>query len=90
MAAEHNLKVVPHGWNTAIGLAADLQFASAIPGTDLVEYLDGSPYIDELVAEPWRIDADGMLVIPEVPGIGVALDEEAVRRYTNNASLLRP
>jgi D-galactarolactone cycloisomerase len=90
MAAEHNLKVVPHGWNTAVGLAADLQFASAIPRTDLVEYLDGSAYIDELVAEPWRIDADGMLVIPEVPGIGVALDEAAVRRYTNNASLLRP
>ena len=90
MATEHDLRVIPHGWNTAVGLAADLQFASAIPSTDLVEYLDGSPYIDALVALPWQLDPDGMLAIPEVPGLGVALDEDAVRRYTNDASLLRP
>ncbi len=65
---------MPHGWNTAVGLAADLQLASALPGTDLVEYLTGSPYIDDIVAEPWRLDADGMLAIPDRPGLGVALD----------------
>ena len=31
MAADHNILFVPHGWNTAIGLAADLQLVSALP-----------------------------------------------------------
>src|SRR5947199_2329761 len=30
-AYEHNVRWVPHGWNTAIGLAADLQLAGAMP-----------------------------------------------------------
>jgi D-galactarolactone cycloisomerase len=90
MATDHDLRVIPHGWNTAVGLASDLQFVSAVPDTDLVEYLDGSPYIDALVAEPWHLDADGMLAIPDVPGLGITLNEEAVFRYTNGASLLRP
>jgi hypothetical protein len=44
--------MIPHGWNTAVGLAADLQLASALPDTHLVEYLHGSPFIDGIVAEP--------------------------------------
>ncbi len=90
MAEEHNLRVIPHGWNTAVGLASDLQFVSAIAGSDMVEYLDGSPYIDELVDEPWHLEADGMLAIPSTGGIGIALNEEAVFKFTNGASLLRP
>ena len=49
MAQEHGARFIPHGWNTAVGLAADLQLASAFPDTDLVEYIDGSPYVDEIV-----------------------------------------
>jgi D-galactarolactone cycloisomerase len=61
-----------------------------MPATDLVEYLDGSPYIDDLVVTPWKLDGEGMLAIPDAPGLGLELDEEAVRRYTDGASLLRP
>ena len=42
---------------------ADLHLASAFSGTDLVEYIDGSPYVDEIVAQPWRLDAEGMLTL---------------------------
>src|SRR5208337_3900165 len=28
MAQEHGVRFVPHGWNTAVGVAADLQLAS--------------------------------------------------------------
>ena len=31
MAQEHGVRFIPHGWNTAIGLAADLHLASAFP-----------------------------------------------------------
>ena len=87
MAQEHGVRFIPHGWNTAVGLAADLQLASAFAATDLVEYRIGSPYIDEIGAESWRLDADGMLPIPEVPGLGLTLDPSAVARYTGGARL---
>ena len=85
MADEYGVRFVPHGWNTAIGLAADLHLASAFAGTDLVEYCTGSPYIDELVGDRWHLDADGMLAIPTAPGLGVSLDPDAVAKYTRGA-----
>ena len=88
MAQEHGVRFIPHGWNTAVGLAADLQLASAFPDTDLVEYLAGSPYVDEIAAGGWRLDAEGMLPISEKPGLGLELDRDAVARYTCGATLL--
>jgi D-galactarolactone cycloisomerase len=87
MAQDHGVTFVPHGWNTTVGLAADLQLASAFAGTDLVEYLAGSPFIDEITAGGWRLDADGMLAIPAGPGLGVELDRAAVARYTGDTPL---
>ena len=61
MAHDYGIQFVPHGWNTALGLASDLHLASACPGSELVEYLTGSPFIDDIVEVPWRLDHDGML-----------------------------
>src|SRR5947209_1482747 len=47
MAAEFGVKYVGHGWNTALGLAADLQLAAALDA-ELVEYIGGSPYVGGL------------------------------------------
>jgi D-galactarolactone cycloisomerase len=33
MAEDNGIRFVPHGWNTALGLAADLHLASAIENT---------------------------------------------------------
>jgi D-galactarolactone cycloisomerase len=44
LAYDHNVQVVPHGWNTAVGLAADLQFSAAIPVARYVEYLTPCVY----------------------------------------------
>ena len=82
MAQEHGIRFIPHGWNTAVGLAADLQLVSAFADTDLVEYLTGSPFIDEIVANRWQLDADGMLAIPDAPGLGVTFDRDALAKYT--------
>jgi D-galactarolactone cycloisomerase len=82
MAEECGVRFIPHGWNTALGLAADLQLASAFARTDLVEYLTGSPFIDDLAEGGWRLDADGMLEIPAAPGLGVTLNPDAVEKHT--------
>jgi D-galactarolactone cycloisomerase len=88
MAQDHGVRFIPHGWNTAVGLATDLQLASAFPETDLVEYITGSPYLDELSVGGWQLDADGMLAIPDAPGLGVTLDMDAVAKYTGGAAWL--
>ena len=84
MAEEHGVRFIPHGWNTAVGLAADLQLASALSDTDLVEYLTGSPYIDEIVTGGWNLDEEGMLTIPDAPGLGISLDTDAVAKFTSD------
>ncbi|MGP4056417.1 mandelate racemase/muconate lactonizing enzyme family protein [Mycobacterium sp. 4D054] len=80
-AQDRGIRLVPHGWNTGVGLAADLQLASALAATDLVEYKTGSAYIDDLILGGWALDAEGMLAVPDVPGLGVALDPETLHRY---------
>src|SRR5207248_4847728 len=59
MAYEHNILLVPHGWNTGIGLAADLHLTAALPVARYVEYLTPSPYLDEVITPPFRPDAEG-------------------------------
>lgn len=88
MAEAQGIRLIPHGWNTAVGLAADLQLASALPGTNLVEYLTGSSFVDDLPTQPWKLDADGMLAIPDTPGLGLTLNPDAVAKYTRGESLL--
>ncbi|MFN8006438.1 MAG: mandelate racemase/muconate lactonizing enzyme family protein [Terriglobia bacterium] len=82
MAGEHGIRFIPHGWNTAVGLAADLHLASAFPDTDLVEYLTGSPFIDEIARDGWKLDADGMLAIPTRPGLGFEISLPALAEYS--------
>jgi D-galactarolactone cycloisomerase len=88
MAEENGARMVPHGWNTAVGLAADLQLASAFPKIDLVEYLTGSPFIDKIVKDPWKLDAEGMLAIPDRPGLGISIDLQALEEFTGLKSFL--
>jgi D-galactarolactone cycloisomerase len=89
LAYDHNVQVVPHGWNTAIGLAADLQFSAAIPVARYVEYLTPCVYIDEVAAEPFQIDADGMLQIPTKPGLGIDVDPDKLKRFCPERLILR-
>ncbi|MHB1296021.1 MAG: mandelate racemase/muconate lactonizing enzyme family protein [Anaerolineae bacterium] len=82
LAYDHNVAMVSHGWNTVVGLHADLHLAAAIPDARYVEYITPSPYMDDLSAEPPRLDADGYLPIPTTPGLGLQLDPGKVSHYS--------
>jgi D-galactarolactone cycloisomerase len=82
MADDFGVKYVGHGWNTALGVATDLQLATAFPATDLVEFIGGSPYVDGILADPFELDPEGYLEIPNRPGLGVEIDREKLARYT--------
>ena len=85
MAQDHNVLFVTHGWNTAIGLAADLHLVAAIPAAR-GWYLTPSPFIEEIITTPFRLDADGLLPIPGGPGLGVELDPQGVASTPAGAS----
>lgn len=81
-AFDHNVQLVPHGWNTAVGLAADLQLAAAMPVARYVEYLTPCAYIEHLAAEPFRLDHEGYLRIPDKPGLGIEINREQLGHYS--------
>jgi len=88
LANEFGIRYIGHGWNTALGVAADLQLASVFPDTNFVEYIGGSPYVDGITRGGFTVDAEGYLEIPDRPGLGVELDREALARYTTDPSPL--
>jgi D-galactarolactone cycloisomerase len=89
MADDHSILMVPHGWNTAVGLAADLQLVCAQNNARWVEYITPAPYVEDLFADPLKMDADGMLPIPSGPGLGFRWNNDALAKHTNGMKLTR-
>ena len=85
MAYDHGVLLVPHGWNTAIGLAADLALSAAMPVARWVEFQTGVPYIEEIITAPFRLDADGLLTVPTGPGLGITLNPDALAAYSRSS-----
>ncbi|HEX4787608.1 MAG TPA: mandelate racemase/muconate lactonizing enzyme family protein [Actinospica sp.] len=76
----------PHSWTDGIGLLANLHVAAGVGGGPYLEFPYDPPgwtpqRRDFMLAEPVDIDPDGYLTVPQTPGLGVELDEDAVRRY---------
>jgi L-alanine-DL-glutamate epimerase-like enolase superfamily enzyme len=82
MAYDHHVQLVPHGWNTAVGLAADLQLVASMPVATYVEYITPSLYIEDILTIPFTLNEDGMLAIPTAPGLGIELNEDALERMS--------
>src|SRR5260370_5492584 len=69
MAYEHNILLVPHGWNTAVGLAADLHLTAALPVARYVEVLTPCPSLDRRETRPCPPHAECFLNVPDGPGL---------------------
>ncbi len=81
MADAWGVKWMPHFYSNAVGLAATLHLMASTPGALLLEY-DGAENAlrDCLLKQPLVIH-DGYMGVPELPGLGVELDENAVKEY---------
>ncbi len=86
-ADDHNIMLVPHGWNTGVGLAADLHIVAAAGNARWVEFLTPDPYIDDLFETSLKIDMDGLLRIPDLPGYGVKWSAEGIRRLSQGINV---
>ena len=74
--------VIPHVWGTPVALAASLQLLATLPTEPWLEFdRSSNPLREELTAEPFTADENGRVSIPDGPGIGVDLDEDALERF---------
>lgn len=93
LAHAQHLRISPHVWGGAVGLAAALQYISAlsvyphamnVPKPVLLEYdLGDNPLRSELLKEP-LVPVDGTIRVPDAPGLGIEIDMDAVERYASN------
>jgi L-alanine-DL-glutamate epimerase-like enolase superfamily enzyme len=88
-ADDHSILFVPHGWNTAVGLAADLHLVAAAGNARWVEYITPAPYIEDLVVRPPQLAADGTLAIPTAPGLGFEWNPDGIAKHTRGMKLTK-
>jgi L-alanine-DL-glutamate epimerase-like enolase superfamily enzyme len=80
-AAAHRVRFVPHSWSSAVNTAAAIHVFAASQNGHVFEIKPSpSPMQHELVTRPFE-QRDGWLDVPDVPGLGIEVDEEAVQRY---------
>lgn len=88
MAYTFNRRVSPHCWGTGLAEAACLQLLSVLPDSPFGEtggtpqYLEfdrgHNPLREDVLVDPIRL-VDGVVAVPEGPGLGVEVAEDAVR-----------
>jgi L-alanine-DL-glutamate epimerase-like enolase superfamily enzyme len=82
LARLHGVLTVPHAFKTGILKAATLHFLAALPVAPFLEFcVWDSPLAHDLVEPRFWIDGDGMVKVPQEPGLGITLNDDVVRRY---------
>ena len=86
LAQAFNVAYAPHvGWSGAVCAAASLQLAAAMPAFTSFECMFiANPLRDELTTLPVGSAlslVDGQVAVPQGPGLGVAINWDAVERY---------
>jgi D-galactarolactone cycloisomerase len=86
LAGLQGVECCPHSWNGPIMEAATLHVVAAQSGgpSRLAPVLEcdtsENPFMRELLCEPPEL-RDGYYVVPEAPGLGVEIDEAALKKY---------
>jgi len=86
IAQERGRLIVPHCWKSGIGIAASAHLCAATACCPYIEFLPAelaeSRLRKELVIDELRL-VEGMIPLPEKPGLGVQLNPEVVRAFAD-------
>ncbi|MEO6300699.1 MAG: mandelate racemase/muconate lactonizing enzyme family protein [Paracoccaceae bacterium] len=84
LASAFNLRFAPHLWAGAPCFFAGLHICAASPASFIVEYSSGAnPMIHDLSEIAIQV-ADGMVAIPDGPGLGLSLSEKAIKAHAKD------
>ncbi|MCP1169676.1 mandelate racemase/muconate lactonizing enzyme family protein [Limimaricola litoreus] len=93
LCALHGIRVVPHVWGTAVQIAAALQFMAAMvpspvrrdPIEPILEFdRTHNPFRQAVVTRPIEHE-NGVVAIPDAPGLGIEIDRDALTRFAPGA-----
>mgnify|MGYP001342806669 CR=1 FL=1 len=91
LAEDRGRLIVPHCWNSGIGISASAHLAIAIPHCPFIEYLPpdltDSPLRTEL-ADDGLTMTNGILELPDKPGLGIELNFEALDKFRASEIIL--
>jgi len=91
LAEERGLRIVPHIWKSGISIAATAHLAAPTPNCEFIEFLPdemcGSSLRRELVSNELRM-TDGVIALPQRPGLGIDLNRDALARFKHDAEAL--
>ncbi len=81
-AQRAGVEVCPHAWLTDLLTAASLHANACLETSLFLEYnVCDNPMLRDVIRNPIRMDGDGFMPVPQGPGLGIEIDEEAVARY---------
>lgn len=81
LADLYYMLVAPHNISSWVGTMASVHLAACMPNFLALEWhASDVPFWDELIAEDYRIQG-GVIAVPDRPGLGITLNEEALLRY---------
>ena len=85
MANQYASRLIPHGWNTDLTLAANLHFLSVQNKIEYAEFSTSSSILRwQLALNGPQIDQDGMIEVPQGAGLGIELDDNIINTYKVN------
>ncbi|MDQ1278927.1 MAG: galactonate dehydratase [Thermoproteota archaeon] len=88
LAEAFQVGVVPHNPLSPISTAACVQLDACIPNFVIQEYMgEDKPPKSEIVKTALKLDK-GSIIIPDTPGIGIELEEKALKKYPYTVRVL--
>jgi L-alanine-DL-glutamate epimerase-like enolase superfamily enzyme len=82
LAHAHNLRYAPHtGFSAGVSHLAALHVAASVPNLMTYEYFFAPNPLRDLFTEPFPVPREGMIAVPQGPGLGLELDERILRTF---------
>ncbi|MBZ0273362.1 mandelate racemase/muconate lactonizing enzyme family protein [bacterium] len=85
----------PHTWTNGIGLLINAHLKAAAKTPQLLEYPYEPPgWIpagrDAILKTPWLVNERGAIALPQAPGLGIEIDDAALRRHAKRFHVVTP
>ena len=82
LAWDRGLMIANHGFTTYVNVAAALHWLNSIPNTLICEFVaEEETNLREQITKQKLRAVDGYLAVPQEPGLGIDLDDEAIAKY---------
>lgn len=83
MAILHGIEFVPHSFKSGILMGASIQVLAAHREESFLEFCCQETVLSrKLLKEPFAVDGEGYVTVPEKSGLGIEVDQNILEKYT--------